>query len=77
MAFSVVAFGKNVPPAPPSVQVPPVAPPPTEPPNGVVVPPRHIAAIAPPAFAVGKEFTVIVRVEVFLQPVAVFVPVTV
>jgi len=38
-AFSVVAFGVKLPPAPPSVQVAPVALPPIPPPNAPDVPP--------------------------------------
>ena len=59
MAFNVVAFGLNVPPAG-VLQVPPVAPPPTEPPNAPEVPPWQMAAIAAPAVAVGEGFTCIV-----------------
>ena len=39
VAFKVAASGLNVPPTPPSDQVPLVAEPPTEPPNGEEVPP--------------------------------------
>lgn len=67
-------------PAPP-LHVPPVAPPPTEPPIAAEVPPWHIAANAPPAFAVGFAFTVIVLVVVavpheppFVVSVKVIVP---
>ena len=50
----------KVPPAPPSDQIAEVAPPPKEPPKATDVPPWHIAATAPPAFAVGLGFTCIV-----------------
>src|SRR6185312_5414507 len=50
-------------PAPP-LQVPPVAPPDTEPPICADVPPWQIAVNAPPAFAVGFGFTVMVLVAV-------------
>src|SRR6478672_6132550 len=58
LAFKVVALGKNVPPAPPSVHVPPVADPLTKPPNSTDVCPWQIAGKAFPASACGKPFTV-------------------
>jgi hypothetical protein len=59
VAFKVVAFGLNVPPAGVD-HVPPVAPPPTEAPRATVVPPWQMAAIAGPMFTVGAGFTIIV-----------------
>ena len=58
VAFNVVAPGLNVPPAGVD-QVPPVAEPPTDPPSAAEVPPRHIAAMAPPGLAVGKAWIAI------------------
>ena len=53
-----VAFGVNVPPTPPSDQVPPVAEPPTEPPNVAEVDPWHIALSAePPDFRTFSIFS--------------------
>lgn len=49
VAFKVVALGENVPPTPPSLQVPVVDEPPIEPPNVAEVPPLQIAVKAPPA----------------------------
>jgi len=49
---------EKVPPAPPSSQIPEVAPPPTDPPRAPVVPPWQTAVNAPPEFAVGGTFTV-------------------
>jgi len=62
VAFNVVLFGLNVPPTPPSVQVPPVAVPPIEPFKAPDVPPWQIAAGAEPALTIGKEVTLIVTV---------------
>lgn len=47
-----MALGLKLPPAPPSLQVPPVADPPTEPPKAAEVPPLQIALKALPALAV-------------------------
>ena len=49
----MVAPGLKLPPAPPSLHVPPDADPPTEPPNAADVPPLQMALNAVPAFAVG------------------------
>ena len=46
-------LGLKLPPAPPSLQVPPVAEPPVEPPKAAEVPPLQIALKALPALAVG------------------------
>ena len=53
MAFKVVALGLKDPPAPPSLQVPPVADPPVVPPKAAEVPPLQMALKAVPALAVG------------------------
>ena len=63
VALSVVALGLNVPPTPPSDQVPPVADPPTEPPNAAEIPSWHIAVRGDPALAVGGAFIVIAVLE--------------
>ena len=55
-----MAFGENVPPAPPSVHVPPVAEPTTLPPNAGEVTPAQMALIAGPALTVGVASTRIV-----------------
>jgi len=55
VALSVVAFGLNVPPTPPSDHDPVVAEPPTDPPKAAEVPPLQIALKAAPALAVGAD----------------------
>src|SRR4030095_5114773 len=47
------ASGENVPPAPPSDQLAPVAVPPNEPPIGAEIPPWQMSARAAPALTVG------------------------
>jgi hypothetical protein len=74
VAFNVIADGLNVPPARVD-HVPPVAEPPTDPPSAAEVPPWHIAAITPPALAVGNGSTVIVPVAVVCTQVPVVVTV--
>ena len=59
-----MAFGENVPPAPPSVHVPPVAEPTTLPPNAGEVTPAQMALIAGPALTVGVASTRIVLAAV-------------
>ena len=86
--MSVVAFGENVPPMAPSLQVPPVAVSPTLPPKAAVVPPLQMAANAAPAFAVTQRrramvIPALIRGVVFtlqfnppnpVAPAVVFVP---
>lgn len=75
VAFSVVAFGLNVPPAAVD-QVPPVAEPPTVPPNAADVPPWQIAAKAAPALTVGARFTTWFLLSVAVHEVPVVVSVS-
>ena len=67
VAFNVVAFGLNVPPAD-DVHVPPVAGAVKLPPNAAEFPPAQIAAKPPPTFTVGFAVTVTPRVRFPLVP---------
>jgi len=53
VAFSVVLFGLNVPPIPPSDQTPPVAVPPMDPPKALVVTSTQLEERLAPASTVG------------------------
>ena len=67
VAFKVVAFGLNVPPAD-DVHVPPVAGDVTLPPNAAEDPPAQIAAKPAPTFTVGFAVTVTAKVLAELDP---------
>jgi hypothetical protein len=67
VAFKVVAFGLNVPPAGVD-QVPPVAGAVTLPPSAAEVPPAQIAAKPSPTFTVGLAVTVTAKVLAALVP---------
>jgi hypothetical protein len=67
VAFKVVAFGLNVPPAD-DVHVPPVAGDDTLPPNAADDPPAQIAAKPAPTFTVGLAITVTAKVLAELAP---------
>ena len=67
VAFKVVAFGLNVPPAD-EVHVPPVAGDVTLPPNAAEFPPAQIAAKPAPTFTVGFAVTVTPKVLDELVP---------
>ena len=67
VAFKVVAFGLNVPPAD-DVHVPPVAGNVTLPPNAAEFPPAQIAAKPAPTFTVGFAVTFTAKVRAALAP---------
>ena len=67
VAFKVVAFGLNVPPAGVD-QVPPVAGAVTLPPNAAEVPPAQIAAKPAPTFTVGFAVTFTAKLLAALVP---------
>jgi hypothetical protein len=64
VAFSVVLFGLNVPPIPPSDQTPPVAVPPTDPPSALVVTSTQLEGRLAPASTVG-DWGVMLPEDVF------------